>query len=157
MSEEIRAKCFFGYRPQPNQPPGQSDLSQNSYGQYIYMVWFWFSQALRGRLLRRVKQLYTQKLDTKERNPRCFQDEHKCVLHSRYGGEPHIAQQQIEQNTRERQMGTETGTINKRNTHRLIMITTKTKWVTLTSKSVPICKKRKRYGARKAETRFRTS
>ncbi len=41
--------------------------------------------------------------------------------------------------------------------NKLIMITTKTKWVTLTSKSVPICKKRKRYGARKAETRFRAS
>ena len=77
-------------------------------------AWFWFSQALRGRLLRRVKQLYTQKLDTKERNPRCFQDEHKCVLHSRYGGEPHIAQQRTD--TREMQMGTETKTIYKRNT-----------------------------------------
>ncbi len=117
----------------------------------------WFSQALRGRLLRRIQQLYMQKEDTKERNPRCFLNEHKCVLHSRYGGEPHIAQQQSEQNTIERQMGTETGTIDKRNTHKLIMITTKTKWMTLTSKSVPICKKRKRYGARKAETRFHTS
>ena len=71
----------------------------------------WFSQALRGRLLRRINQLYKQKLDTKERNPRCFQNKHKHVLYSWYGGEPHIAQKQREQNTRERQMGTETRTI----------------------------------------------
>ena len=39
----------------------------------------------------------------------------------------------------------------------LIMITTKTQKVALARESVPICNKRKRYGAGKAETRFRTS
>ena len=39
----------------------------------------------------------------------------------------------------------------------LIMITTKTQKVALARESVPICNKRKRYGARKAETRFRAS
>ena len=47
------------------------------------------------------QQLYKQKQDTKERNPRCFLNEHKCVLHSRYGGEPHSAQTMITKHKRQ--------------------------------------------------------
>ncbi len=61
-------------------------------------------------------------------------------------------------------MGTETKTIYKWNTtidklqgKQLIMITPKTKGMTLTGETVPICKKRKRYGTRKAKARFRAS
>ena len=42
-------------------------------------------------------------------------------------------------------------------TIQLIMITPETKGMTLTGETVPICKKRKRYGTRKAKARFRAS
>ena len=81
----------------------------------MWLVWFCTVHEVGSSVSGLGPRTVQQKRGTAESEPQyCPLTKHKSVLYSWYGGEPHIAQtKKREQDTRERQMGTDTKTINK--------------------------------------------